>query len=60
VYDCGDANRTSAGRLATTSGAAHPPQKSSPGSFENPQDGHAVARGAAHLAQNRRPSRFSA
>src|SRR5262249_30289835 len=43
-----------------TSGAAHSPQKSSPGSFETPHRGHKRAIGAAHFAQNLRPSRLSA
>src|SRR5208282_6672535 len=41
------------------SAAAHSPQKSSPGSFEAPHCGHTRARGAAHFAQNLRPSRLS-
>jgi hypothetical protein len=28
VYDCGEANRASAGWIVAGSGAAHPPQKS--------------------------------
>ena len=40
--------------------AAHSPQKSSPGSFEAPHCGHTRASGAAHFAQNLRPSRLSA
>src|SRR5215472_2057869 len=42
------------------SAAAHSPQKSSPGSFEAPHCGHDRASGAAHFAQNLRPSRLSA
>jgi hypothetical protein len=44
---------------AGPSAAAHSPQKSSPGSLEAPHCGHKRASGAAHLAQNLRPSRLS-
>lgn len=39
--------------------AEHPPQKFSPGSFENPQEAQVMVNIAPHLAQKRRASRFS-
>src|SRR5215510_13281591 len=37
-------------------GAPQPPQNFTPGSLENPQEGHASAKGEPHSAQNLRPA----
>jgi hypothetical protein len=42
------------------SDAPHSPQKSSPGSFADPQAAQASASDEPHCAQNFRPARFSA
>jgi hypothetical protein len=51
VYVCGALNLDPGAAGA----APHPPQNFTPGSFENPHEGHARANGEPHSAQNRRP-----
>ncbi len=56
VYVWGAANLGPAAVGETPKAAPHPPQNFTPGSFENPQDGQARAKGEPHSAQNRRPA----
>src|SRR5215831_5634840 len=56
VYVSGVPKVGACGAGEVVSAAPQPPQNFTPGSLENPQDGHASAKGAPHSAQNLRPA----